>query len=292
MGLPSPPPQVEFGSIFRGTQIERRLKHTLNRLRRGSETHWDFAGVALLEAHPFLADPDLMAQGTVRRHSHSSPLPRPPSHIPLPPSALRARCTSPLPPLPALLGVLVCLGGPTSYAGHHHAALIAADGDFIVEHVSAQALQIPLVPDDLSPHAFATYERLIASPPVCCRAPSPAAALPPARPPRAPAESRPPWHFDFFPLCLPAGAYRSPPLSEVIAANPPSDTAMFLAPDARPLVPPPPLPPAPRTSLPPPRPPTAPHPPPPRARREYSPGSAWTPPGPASSATSPTWSPR
>ena len=57
MGLPSPPPQVEFGSIFRGTQIERRLKHTLNRLRRGSETHWDFSGVALLEAHIYRLNP-------------------------------------------------------------------------------------------------------------------------------------------------------------------------------------------------------------------------------------------
>jgi hypothetical protein len=79
----------------------------------------------------------------------------------------------PSPVLPVLLGVLKCLGGPNSYAGHHHAALIAADGDFVLEHVSTQALQVPLMPDDLSPRAFSTYERLIASPPVCCRLPPP-----------------------------------------------------------------------------------------------------------------------
>ena len=97
----------------------------------------------------------------------------------------------PSPVLPVLLGVLKCLGGPNSYAGHHHAALIAADGDFVLEHVSTQALQVPLMPDDLSPRAFSTYERLIASPPVCCRLPPPS-PIPPARPPRAPAEARPP----------------------------------------------------------------------------------------------------
>ena len=135
--------------------------------------------------------------------------------------------------------MLVCLGGPNSYAGHHHAALIAADGDFIVEHVSAQALQTPLVPDDLSPRAFATYERLIASPPVCCRVPPPSDVLP-IRPTRAPAEARPPWHFDFFQLSLPPLAYRSPPFSEVLAATPRAETLMPLKLTSRPLVPPPP----------------------------------------------------
>ena len=160
-----------------------------------------------------------------------------------PPAALACRGVPPAPPpvLPVLLGVLVCLGGPNSYAGHHHAALLAADGDFVLEHVSTQALQVPLVPDDLSPRAFSTYERLIASPPVCCRLPSPS-PNPPARPPRAPAEARPPWHFDFFPLCLPPHAYRPPPLSEVLAAASRSETPMFLTEGARPLVPSPPLP--------------------------------------------------
>ena len=160
-----------------------------------------------------------------------------------PPAALACRGVPPAPPpvLPVLLGVLVCLGGPNSYAGHHHAALLAADGDFVLEHVSTQALQIPLVPDDLSPRAFSTYERLIASPPVCCRLPPPS-PIPPARPPRAPAEARPPWHFDFFPLCLPPHAYRPPPLSEVLAAASRSETPMFLTEGARPLVPSPPLP--------------------------------------------------
>ena len=133
----------------------------------------------------------------------------------------------------------MCLGGPNSYAGHYHAALIAADGDFIVEHVSAQALQTPLMPDDLSPRAFSTYERLIASPPACCRVPPPSDALP-TRPPRAPAEARPPWHFDFFQLSLPPLAYRSPPFSEVLAATPRAETLMPLKLTSRPLVPPPP----------------------------------------------------
>ena len=90
-----------------------------------------------------------------------------------PPAALACWGVPPVPSpvLPVLLGVLVCLGGPNSYAGYHHAALIAADGDFVLEHVSAQALRVPLVPDDLSPRAFSTYERLIASPPLCCRLP-------------------------------------------------------------------------------------------------------------------------
>ena len=74
-------PQVEFGAIFRSPKIDRRLKYTLNRLRRGAETHRDFSGVALLEAHPFLSDPDLMAQGAARHRcgplwfTTTSPLP-------------------------------------------------------------------------------------------------------------------------------------------------------------------------------------------------------------------------
>ena len=80
--------------------------------------------------------------------------------------------------------------------------------------------------------AFSTYERLIASPPGC-RLPPPS-PIPPARPPRAPAEARPPWHFDFFPLCLPPHAYRPPPLSEVLAAASRSEAPMFLTEGARP----------------------------------------------------------
>ena len=76
-------PQVEFGALFRGPKLDRRLKYTLNRLRRGAETNRDFSGVALLEAHPFLSDPDLMAQGTARLYlTDSHPLPlseRPPA---------------------------------------------------------------------------------------------------------------------------------------------------------------------------------------------------------------------
>ena len=167
-----------------------------------------------------------------------------------PPAALASWGVPPAPPPvpPVLLGVLVCLGGPNSYAGYHHAALIAADGDFVLEHVSAQALRVPLVPDDLSPRAFSTYERLIASPPLCCRLP-PHSPTPPARPPRAPAEARPPWHFDFFPLCLPPHAYRPPPLSEVLAAASRYEAPMFLTKGARPLVPSPPSPPAWRSAL-------------------------------------------
>ena len=161
--------QVEFGSIFRCSQLDRRLTHTLNRLRRQSEVTRDFSGVALLEAHPFLSEPDLLAQGPALPCRQRAPRSRTLSCVP---SALPAApCTPPptpctrLPPssVPVPPGVLVCLGGPRTYAGHHHAALIAADGDYIVEHVSAQALRFPLVPDDLSPPAFATYERLIAS---------------------------------------------------------------------------------------------------------------------------------
>ena len=69
---------MEFGALFRGPKLDRRLKYTLNRLRRGSETNRDFSGVALLEAHPFLSDPDLMAQGTARHYLDRPPPPPPP----------------------------------------------------------------------------------------------------------------------------------------------------------------------------------------------------------------------
>ena len=68
---------MEFGALFRGPKLDRRLKYTLNRLRRGSETNRDFSGVALLEAHPFLSDPDLMAQGIARRYLDRLPPPHP-----------------------------------------------------------------------------------------------------------------------------------------------------------------------------------------------------------------------
>ena len=68
---------MEFGSLFRGPKLDRRLKYTLNRLRRGAETNRDFSGVALLEAHPFLSDPDLMAQGAARPRLDRLPPPRP-----------------------------------------------------------------------------------------------------------------------------------------------------------------------------------------------------------------------
>ena len=54
--------------------------------------------------------------------------------------------------------------------------------------------------------------------------PPPPPTLAGSAPPRAPVEARPPWHFDFFPLCLPPLAYRPPPLSEVLAATPRSET--------------------------------------------------------------------
>ena len=66
---------MEFGALFRGPKLDRRLKYTLNRLRRGSETNRDFSGVALLEAHPFLSDPDLMAQGIARCYLDRLPPP-------------------------------------------------------------------------------------------------------------------------------------------------------------------------------------------------------------------------
>ena len=66
---------MEFGALFRGPKLDRRLKYTLNCLRRGSETNRDFSGVALLEAHPFLSDPDLMAQGIARRYLDRLPPP-------------------------------------------------------------------------------------------------------------------------------------------------------------------------------------------------------------------------
>ena len=66
---------MEFGSLFRGPKLDRRLKYTLNRLRRGAETNQDVSGVALLEAHPFLSDPDLMAQGIARCYLDRLPPP-------------------------------------------------------------------------------------------------------------------------------------------------------------------------------------------------------------------------
>lgn len=125
----------------------------------------------------------------------------------------------------------MCLGGPRSNAGHHHVALIAANGDIIVEHASAQALREPLAPDDLSPQAFAAFEQVLASPPACCRF-GPAAERPSPSPPRAPTEARPAWYFYPFPLQLPPGVHRTPPLSEVLATSEPT---LPLQPGARQL---------------------------------------------------------
>ena len=73
-----------------------------------------------------------------------------------PPAALACWGVPPVPSpvLPVLLGVLVCLGGPNSYAGHHRAVLLAADRDFVLEHVSTQALQVPLVPTVVRSHFY------------------------------------------------------------------------------------------------------------------------------------------
>ena len=164
--------------------------------------------------------------------------PPPPSREPSPfllphwPSPAHPRASRPAHPGT----VLVCLGGPRSAAGHLHAVFIAANGDFLMEHVSAQALQVPLTPSDLSSEAFATYTSVLASPPPCCRF-GPAAAVPPPRPPRLPSEARPAWHFYPFPLPLPPDVYRAPPLSEILAIPGP---VLYLKSDARPLVPPPP----------------------------------------------------
>ena len=235
---PAVAPQVEFGAIFRSPKIDRRLKYTLNRLRRGAETHRDFSGVALLEAHPFLSDPDLMAQGAACHRR----------------GPLWFTTTSPLPPASA---------SPSSRSACHvHSPPLCPVRRARVPRWAQLLRRLPPRSPDRCRRRLHRGARVGTSPPDPARArrPQPACVLhlravdrlparvlpraPPSdalpiRPPRAPAEARPPWHFDFFQLSLPPLAYRSPPFSEVLAATPRSEKLMPLTLTARPLVPPP-----------------------------------------------------
>lgn len=92
-----PRPQLEFGAIFRGTQLDHGLLKTWRRLRRGSEATRDFTGVALLEAHPFLSDPDLLAQGPSASRLYPAPAPLRPHLASLPPSFSRTGPRLPTP---------------------------------------------------------------------------------------------------------------------------------------------------------------------------------------------------
>ena len=149
--------------------------------------------------------------------------------------------------------MLVCLGPPNTWGGLYHVALVSPSGAVRLEHASRDCLATPATREDLTGEALAAVLELLAAPPLCCNLPrlrrprSPAATssqrLCPYARPRARRRPRstggvPPWRFPPFPVALPAGTYRAPPLSIVLRRTPSSEQRLFLGASDRPLVPP------------------------------------------------------